>query len=469
MNRWSVVARLALLVVVGACRSTPPEAVAFDAELREETFDLFFDDLEANYPFFVEGEGSSDEEESLDRAAEWKAAVEVARRAALACETRFDYFRTITRQLATLHDEHVSLDLPFANIASADGAWTVPYLELLLVGGQMYLVNAEGGAAGLEQAPELIAIDGVEPTVGLVQPLLAGPAGGDVELTLELADGTRTNRTVQRYPIGTALPRTIHVDLRLDHSSWISWSRKGTVGYIAVRTFNKQQAGVDIMQMKSDVRRAFAAIGSPEGLILDLQYNAGGSFEVAREVGALLVREEALVGLLHNRLLGWISWKHPMRIRPRRNGYHGPLVVLVNGSTGSMAEHLARTLQRSGRALVIGERTLGAEAAVRDVRAADGAELTYGDRRITDRDGVGFQGVGVVPDLELPLLIGDVRALGVKRALFQAHDRRLQAAVHRLGLEFDSRKLPQPEGRGLIVPRLPKAETKGVRRAPDAP
>ena len=95
-------------------------------------------------------------------------------------------------------------------------------------------------------------------------------------------------------------------------------------------------------------------------MILDLQFNTGGDLFVGGALAQHVIPERTTLGVLHGRRFGFIPWKTTYLLVPEPESYGGPLVVLVNGETASMAEHVARALRRSGRARLIGERTLGA-------------------------------------------------------------------------------------------------------------
>ena len=100
--------------------------------------------------------------------------------------------------------------------------------------------------------------------------------------------------------------------------------------------------------------------------------------------------------------------------------------------TGSGAEHFARVLQRHEKACVIGERTVGAEAAVAEVEGPDGSVLKFGAFRITDRTGRGLQDEGVVPDISVRMTLEDVERLGPVLAFRDWEQRLLRAVQDRL-------------------------------------
>jgi carboxyl-terminal processing protease len=78
-----------------------------------------------------------------------------------------------------------------------------------------------------------------------------------------------------------------------------------------------------------------------------------------------------------------------------------PLVVLVDGGSRSGKEMVARALQRSHRAAIVGERTAGAVLAGQPFLLSGGSLLFLAveDVRI---DGERLEGGGVQPDVSVP-------------------------------------------------------------------
>jgi carboxyl-terminal processing protease len=78
-----------------------------------------------------------------------------------------------------------------------------------------------------------------------------------------------------------------------------------------------------------------------------------------------------------------------------------PLAVLIDGGTRSGKEVVARALQRSKRATLVGERTAGAVVAGQPHLLADDSLLFLAVHDI-EVDGERLEGVGVKPDVEVP-------------------------------------------------------------------
>src|SRR5262249_15699089 len=94
---------------------------------------------------------------------------------------------------------------------------------------------------------------------------------------------------------------------------------------------------------------AIESMNDAPGLILDLRGNPGGVGAVAMGGPRFLLRERIEPGTMHPR-------KDEIRfsVNPAPKPFEGPVVVIVDGSTGSTAEILAGGLQAIGRARVVG-------------------------------------------------------------------------------------------------------------------
>jgi C-terminal processing protease CtpA/Prc len=142
-----------------------------------------------------------------------------------------------------------------------------------------------------------------------------------------------------------------------------------------------------------------------------------------------------------------------VNVEPRPPCFTGPIVILVNAETGSAAEWFAMTLRRERNALLIGERTAGAEAGVEHVTGPDGTTLVYGWRWLMDAEGRHpLQDVGLTPDVSIPLTLEDVQRVGYLRAQREVRERRLRAALERLGASerFDEPLEPMLQSPGAM-------------------
>ena len=144
-----------------------------------------------------------------------------------------------------------------------------------------------------------------------------------------------------------------------------------------------------------------------KGLILDLRYNNGGVLELAQFLMSYLYpagKEQKFFDYYYN--------DHGVRVErsqwslaavPGQRSGTIPVVVLTGSTSFSAAEWMAFSLQKLGRATVIGERTAGGAHPVTRVPIDDRFMLQAPIGQIRDPvDGKDFEGVGVVPDLVVP-------------------------------------------------------------------
>ncbi len=140
----------------------------------------------------------------------------------------------------------------------------------------------------------------------------------------------------------------------------------------------------------------------PEGLILDLRGNGGGSLLAGVEVADCF-----LDGNASNRVVIVTSTgRRPGRARTwyadGRNSYpRWPLVVLVDEATASTAELVCAALKDHGRALVVGATTAGKDTVQQTFVLSDGGALRLTVARYRTPSDVSFseRGHGVEPDI----------------------------------------------------------------------
>lgn len=140
------------------------------------------------------------------------------------------------------------------------------------------------------------------------------------------------------------------------------------------------------------LEEALGKLEGTAGLVLDLRGGFGGQSEDYLDL--FLRRGAGRIETIDRR----------GRRRPFTVSWDGPLVVLVDEATRSAKELLAYSLQRAGRARLVGTRTAGAVLASRAFRITDRSLLLL---PVTDllADGRRLEGVGVEPDVvvESPL------------------------------------------------------------------
>jgi C-terminal processing protease CtpA/Prc len=142
--------------------------------------------------------------------------------------------------------------------------------------------------------------------------------------------------------------------------------------------------------------------------IIDLRGNPGGAVDLLTRFLGLFYETDLAVARVVER-----KKTTDLRVKGRgRQRYPGQVIVLVDAGSASASELFARTLQLTGRGMVLGDRSAGAvrvsrffgHASGTQTAAFYGASVTIAD--VVMSDGARLEGAGVVPD-ELILPSGE--------------------------------------------------------------
>jgi C-terminal peptidase prc len=137
------------------------------------------------------------------------------------------------------------------------------------------------------------------------------------------------------------------------------------IGYIRFTSF--------INALDTKIREALASMQDAPGIILDLRGNGGGDDSVAINLAGQLFQKPTQLMVTRTRKGDTFYY----RARPSKRPYLGPVVILVDGVSGSASEQLAAGLQESGRAYVIGNTTAGDDMDAELEELPTGAYLIY--------------------------------------------------------------------------------------------
>jgi hypothetical protein len=168
----------------------------------------------------------------------------------------------------------------------------------------------------------------------------------------------------------------------------------GGIGYIEVRNF----LSID----GADADRAMAAVKDASALVFDLRETPGGNRQPTLYLSSYLFETRThLVNILARGAASpdevWTTDVQGSR-RPTV-----PVYVLVSTHTASAGEMFAFGLQRAGRAVLVGEKTIGAGHSIRFTALPNGFQMLVPISRTVDpRTGEGWERVGVQPDVAVP-------------------------------------------------------------------
>jgi carboxyl-terminal processing protease len=231
--------------------------------------------------------------------------------------------------------------------------------------------------------------------------------GSKVSFTFERADGTRLEATLERRRIDRP-----HVEAhRLLPSGF---------GYVR---FSQWTIGLTLRALDG-----LDALRSAPGIVIDLRGNPGGSVHAVNLMLERFFREPTELGRATTRngkpismLAGTVDIiRLHRKLRGDPNAYRGPVAILVDSGSASGSELFAGTMQATGRAKVVGQPSCGCLLGFLGYAAVPGgAELAYSEVGFVLTNGRRIEGEGVIPDVEVPLSLHDLR-------LFR--DRTLEAA-----------------------------------------
>ncbi len=139
-----------------------------------------------------------------------------------------------------------------------------------------------------------------------------------------------------------------------------------------------------------------AAAGGAKGLIFDVRGNPGGIGAMANGLAGYLVTERVSLGAMKLRgtELKFLAF-------PQDGPYLGPVAVLIDGNSASTSEIFAAGLQELGRAIVVGERSMGAALPSFFTELPRGAMLQYAIADYLTPKGFRIEGQGVTPDIQM--------------------------------------------------------------------
>ncbi|MFZ0543929.1 MAG: S41 family peptidase [Candidatus Promineifilaceae bacterium] len=243
-------------------------------------------------------------------------------------------------------------------------------------------------SAGLQRGDHVLAING--------ETLVPGENGFDSSEINQLlySQETEATLTVQRGP--DREPEDIHLTFggASGCDGWIygEISTSPHLGYIRIPNF-EGDSSTNILQLINRMEE-----DSPlDGLLLDVRHNPGGNADQSLAIfttgdfgtqGPL--REDATRTIF--RIRGPVKWNETT-----------PVVLLTDGSSHSAAEYFATGLQQSGRAVLVGMPTAGNTEGIVGFNLDDGSLIRLAISTIVLPDGSLLEGVGVQPDVMVPL------------------------------------------------------------------
>lgn len=170
------------------------------------------------------------------------------------------------------------------------------------------------------------------------------------------------------------------------------------MGYLNVDMIHDDQEAQDI------AARAMASAEDCDALMFDLRDNVGGELESGRLIMSYVLPEITIVSRTYDRAGRLVRTNATFKLLPgARFPAAVPVYVLTSNRTGSAAEGFAYALQQSRRGTVVGQTTLGmahpSEALTVNSRFLMSVPIYRVESAFAEES---FQGVGVIPDINVP-------------------------------------------------------------------
>ena len=294
--------------------------------------------------------------------------------------------------------------------------------------------NGPAAQGGVQPGDVVVAIDG-RPIQGVpgaeAVAAISGKPGSSVTLELRRA--------------GAAAPITVTLSRAVVRAPSAMAAAIGSVAYLQVDEFTPGTAEV-LHHLFAEVQ----ARGAPvRGVVLDLRYNIGGRLDEAIDTADELLPPGAPIAAIKrrppNRVEAFTSHTGDMTAGL-------PMVVLVNGTTGSGSEIVAAALRAGRHAIVMGGHTTGTGGVQSVVTLPPLGSIRLTTGRIFLASGEDLKPPGVVPQIQLAEHPGEIGAPAVTPA---------DAVLARIVSGLPS---SPPAGAALYVPDHPEQDFE-VREA----
>lgn len=234
--------------------------------------------------------------------------------------------------------------------------------------------------AGLQHGDEIVGAgdktlekDGYQAVIDAI----AGDEGTDAQVTIKHADTGKTE--------------TLSIERREVEATMVTGKMlDDTTGYIYIYNFH-QHADEQFEKVLQDLLNQGA-----QKLVFDVRNDPGGSVEVLANMLDPLLPEGTIMTLRAKDGTEKVYSSDAEELDV-------PMAVLVNADSISAAEFFAAALQEYGKAIVVGEQTIGKGYSQRTYPLSDGSALRLSDNEYFTPQGKSLIGTGVTPDVSVEL------------------------------------------------------------------
>lgn len=245
--------------------------------------------------------------------------------------------------------------------------------------------QSPAGTVGMQVGDQIVAVgaeDARDMSLAEIVTLLRGPEGSHAELTV--------------YRPGTGETLVLSVQrARIDYPTLrdVELSDEG-IGYLRLTQFSMRSAD-ELFDALSELESS-----GMRGLIIDLRNNPGGILPGAVEVAGAFMEANAVVVTVRSRGDGQ-GMAERASGGPRGISY--PIAILINPFSASASEIVAGALQDAGRAIIVGETSVGKGSVQSIIPINENEGLRLTTARYYLPSGRTIHDSGVVPDIRIAL------------------------------------------------------------------
>jgi carboxyl-terminal processing protease len=233
--------------------------------------------------------------------------------------------------------------------------------------------------AGIQAGDKILSFDGQAVTGKSIETIVSeikGEAGTKVTIKFQHQNSVHEVELTRKQ-----------IDLPVVKSDYLAHQ----FGYLQLAVFNDEAADTFATELSKLKQK------NMKGLIIDLRDNPGGMLSAAVKLSSLFIKEGPVVYVKDRNGIG-----DHLDVANGQD-WNLPIVVLVNGNSGSAAEILTAALKDYGKATVIGEKTYG-KGTVQDIiplQSGGVLKMTVDEYMPPKHEKINH--IGITPDV----LVGD--------------------------------------------------------------
>lgn len=238
--------------------------------------------------------------------------------------------------------------------------------------------GSDGEALGLQKGDLILGAEGKTVEKDGYSDTIAAVAGDE---------GTKASVTIQRAATGEV--ETVEMERKTTDTIMAAGHmlKDGQTGFVRIYNFHRGSE----KQVREQVEKLTAE--GAKRLIFDVRNNPGGSVDSVCDALDALLPEGKIMTLRTK------AGKETV-YESDKNEVDLPMAVLVNADSISAAEFFAAALQEYGKAVVVGEQTIGKGYSQQNYELSDGSALHLSDQEYFTPNRKSLIGTGVTPDVE---------------------------------------------------------------------